>query len=91
MGRGSHDKHHKIVKNYYETKLQNKASNFKFVIDDSIPIDEYVSIDLSQENLASKKINISSSKESIMSVFKTLNPVCFMDCLSCCVPKLSQN
>lgn len=63
MGRGSHEKEHReIVKNMI-SELGNQGGKNKFVLDMSIPIDDYVPIDLSKSNPDLSTFDIYSASE----------------------------
>ena len=63
MGRGSHDKNYKVVKNHYGKELRSQDENYKFVIDTSISIDDYVPINISKSNSEIQQFDVSSSSE----------------------------
>lgn len=63
MGRGSHDRNYKVVKNHYDKELKSQDKNYKFVIDTSISIDDYVPINISKSNSELQQIDVTSSSE----------------------------
>jgi murein DD-endopeptidase MepM/ murein hydrolase activator NlpD len=63
MGRGSHDKEHREVVKRMISDLGNQGGKHKFVLDASIPIKDYVSIDLSSANSDIASLDVHSASE----------------------------
>lgn len=63
MGRGSHDKEHRDVVKNMISAIGNQGGKNKFVLDMSIPIEDYVPIDLSNSNPELSNFDIYSDEE----------------------------
>lgn len=63
MGRGSHDKEHRVIVKNMISAIGNQGGKNKFVLDMSIPVEDYVPIDLSKSNPDLSNFDINSVTE----------------------------
>lgn len=63
MGRGSHEKEHRVIVKNMISAIGNQGGKSKFVLDASIPIEDYVPINLSESNSELSTFDIFSSSE----------------------------
>lgn len=63
MGRGSHEKEHRVIVKNMISAIGNQGGKSKFVLDLSIPVEDYVPIDLSESNSDLSNFDIFSASE----------------------------